>query len=445
MKKYFGLVALIVSLFLVFSACSKGGSTGNIPSFDQIKLGEDHTGLKANIRFKTHRTDIVDTVLAGYIKEFQKMYPNINVSYEGITDYAESMTTRLSTPDWGDACMIPTTVPLTELHNYFQPFGQTSVLEKTYNFADNRAFKGTTYGLPSTSNVQGIVYNKAVYERAGINPLPKTPDEFLNALKKIKDTTKAIPLYTNFAAGWTMGAWDAYIGGSATGDPNYMNQKLPHEKNPFANRGNGTGPYAVYYILYESVARGLVEADPSTTDWESCKGKINRGEIATLVLGSWAIVQMQDAGPNPQNIGYMTFPITVNGKQYASAGADYCYGINKNSPKDVKLAAMLYIKYLIEKSNFDFDQGGIPTVKSHPLPATLSAFDGIELVADSPALKGEEDLFTNINVESEVGINMDNRHVINIVEAALKKNPTLDNLVAAWNANWTKAQQKYIK
>jgi len=446
MKKYIGLVALVAALFLFFSACNKqGGSTGNIPTFDQIKLGEEYKELKANIRFKTHRTDIVDTVLAGYIKDFKKMYPNINVSYEGITDYAESMTTRLSTPDWGDACMIPTTVPLTELNNYFQPFGQTSVLEKTYNFADNRAFKGITYGLPSTSNVQGILYNKAVYEKAGVNPLPKTPDEFLNALKKIKDNTNAIPLYTNFAAGWTMGAWDAYIGGSATGDPNYMNQKLPHEKNPFANRGNGTGPYAVYYILYESVARGLVEADPSTTDWESCKGKINRGEIATLVLGSWAIVQMQEAGPNPQNIGYMTFPITVNGKQYASAGADYCYGINKNSSRDVKLASLLYIKYLIDKSNFDYDQGGIPTVKDHALPATLSAFDGIALVADNPALKGEEDLFTNINVESEVGLNMDNRHVISIVESALKKNPTLDNLVAGWNANWTKAQQKYIK
>jgi len=75
----------------------------------------------------------------------------------------------------------------------------------------------------------------------------------------------------------------------------------------------------------------------------------------------------------------------------------------------------------------------------------LAAFDGIQLVADSPAIKGEEDLLTNINVESEVGLNMDNRHVISIVEAALKRSPSLDNLVAVWNANWTKAQQKYIK
>jgi len=429
-------------LFVAFSSCQKQTS-GSIPTFDELKLGQDYTTLKANIRFKTHRTDIVDTVLAGYIRDFQKMYPNITISYEGITDYAESMTTRISTPDWGDACMIPTTVPLTELVNYFEPFGQTEVLERTYNFADNRAFGGITYGLPSTSNVQGIVYNKAVYQRAGINPLPKTPDEFLDALKKIKDNTDAIPLYTNFAAGWTMGA--AYISGSATGDPDFMNQKLPRASNFFFNRGDGTGPYAVYYVLYEAVARGLVESDPSTTDWESCKGRINRGEIAILVLGSWAIVQMQEAGNRPQDIGYMTFPITVNGKQYASAGADYCYGINKNSSRDVKLASLLYIKYLIDRSNFDYDQGGIPTVKTNPLPATLSAFDGIQLVADNPSLKGEEDLFVNINVESELGLNMDNRHVINIVEAALRRSPSLDTIVAGWNANWTRAQQRYVR
>ena len=31
--------------------------------------------------------------------------------------------------------------------------------------------------------------------------------------------------------------------------------------------------------------------------------------------------------PNAADIGYMPFPITVNGTQYASAGSDYCYGI----------------------------------------------------------------------------------------------------------------------
>ena len=74
------------------------------------------------------------------------------------------------------------------------------------------------------ANVQGMVYNKAVFEEAGITELPKTPDEFLEDLQKIKDNTDAIPLYTNFAADWTMNAWDAYIDGNATGDPDFANE-----------------------------------------------------------------------------------------------------------------------------------------------------------------------------------------------------------------------------
>ena len=68
-----------------------------------------------------------------------------------------------------------------------------------------------------------------------------------------------------------MTAWDAYTSGGATGDPNWMNITMPQTKDPFQKGILGAddmGPYAVYYILYEAVKRGLTEADPTTTDWE---------------------------------------------------------------------------------------------------------------------------------------------------------------------------------
>lgn len=78
------------------------------------------------------------------------------------------------------------------------------------------------------------------------------------------------------------GAWDDYIGGTATGDAKYLNQVLEHTKNPFKDPGDGTHAYNVYKILYDAVADGLTEDDYSTTDWESSKGKMNNGEIATM-------------------------------------------------------------------------------------------------------------------------------------------------------------------
>lgn len=101
-----------------------------------------------------------------------------------------------------------------------------------------------------------------------------------------------------------MSAWDTYIGGGATGDPDWMGITMPQTMDPFSpgvpTGDPESGPYAVYNILYEAVKRGLTEADPTTTDWEGSKTRMNNGEIGVMVLGSWAIVQVQDAWPNPE-------------------------------------------------------------------------------------------------------------------------------------------------
>ncbi len=421
------------------------GAESSLPAYNELTVGTDYTDLKADLKFITHRTDLVDDgTFAGYVAEFQKMYPNITISYEGITDYANDMTTRLTSNDWGDICMIPTTIPLPELSDYFYAMCDLSAIENDYNFADNRAYNGKVYGIPSTGNAQGIVYNKAVFEAAGITELPTTPTEFLDALQQIKDyDSSIIPLYTNYAAGWTMSAWDAYIGGGATGDADWMNVTMPQTHDAFAKGvptgDEESGPYAVYNILYEAVKRGLTESDPTTTDWEGSKPMMNNGQIATMVLGSWAIIQMQDAGPNADDIGYMPFPISVDGVQYASAGADYCYGINANSSDDNKIAAMLYIKWLSESSNFAYDQGGIPVLKSQEYPETLAAFDGIELVPDNAAPTELADLATNVQRDAELTLNADETHVKRVIEAAINGDETLDDIVADWNAAWNDA------
>ena len=119
--------------------------------------------------------------------------------------------------------MIPS-IDKKELSNNFMYFGSLAEMNKEIKFASNWEYDGQVYGIPSTGNAQGVIYNKKVFKDAGIKNLPKTTEEFIEDLKLIKSKTNAIPLYTNYAAGWTMGAWDAYLGGYATADENYMNQ-----------------------------------------------------------------------------------------------------------------------------------------------------------------------------------------------------------------------------
>lgn len=445
-------VTMIASLLTVMGCSKKEGTTNKSSSavkYSDIELGKTDTDLTATIKMLTHRTDMLNNEYSGktfaaYLAEFNKLYPNITVEIEGITDYASVALLRLQGGNWGDIMMIPA-LDKKDLGTYFLPFGTVEEMDSQIKFASQWAYDGICYGVPTTGNAQGVLYNKKVFEKAGITSIPKTTAEFISALEAIKEKTDAIPLYTNYAAGWTMGAWDAYLGGSATGSADYMNNTLIHEKNPFRNYGDDTHAYAVYKVLYDATAKDLIEDDYTTTDWEGCKGMINRGEIGTMVLGSWAFTQMQGAGPNPDDIGYMSFPITINGKQYASAGPDYNFGINVNASDDNKKAAMIFVKWMTEKSGFAYNEGGIPiSANDNNYPAAYAAFaeNNVEFVADNPALAGEEDFLNSLNAESELNINNGgNLKVQEIIEHADRGTKTFDEIMNDWNAAWTRAQE----
>ena len=428
--------AMVLSLPVAVSA-----DEGGVPGYLDITLGEDYTDLTATIKFLHCRTDREeDGTIADLVAKFNETYPNISVETEGVTDYAEDSLLRLSTGDWGDIMLIPA-IDTKELSTYFQPYGDLDALSEELNFMNSWSYDGVCYGVPMWGNAQGVVYNKAVFEQAGITELPKTPDEFIADLQLIKDNTDAIPLYTNYAAGWTMGAWDAYMGVVAEGDDTFMNQKFAHMANPFSDRGDGTGPYAVYDILYEAVSRGLTEDDPTTTDWEGSKGMLNNGQIGCMALGSWALVQMQQAGEHADDIAYMPFPITVDGTQYVVAGGDYNYGINVNASDDNKTASMVFVKWLIEESGWNVSEGCYATSKNSENPAMYSAFDTCTMLSDQPALPGEEDLLGEMNAESELSFNAGgDAKVQRIVESAFMGSESFDDIMADWTTAWNDAQ-----
>ena len=414
-------------------AATEGGLT-----YASIKLGEDYTDLTTTIKFMHHKTDREeDGTMANLVAEFNKVYPNITVETEGITDYAETALLRLPTGDWGDVMFIPA-IEQADLETYFLPYGTVEEMSELINFADQWKANGNCYGIGYMGNAQGLLYNKAVFEKAGITELPKTPDEFIADLQLIKDNTDAIPLYTNYAAGWTMGGqWDAYLGAITTGDQTWLNQKFAHTAEPFKDNGDGTGAYALYKILYDAVANGLTEEDFTTTDWEGCKGMINRGEIGTMVLGSWAIAQMKEAGDNPDDIGYMPFPMSIDGKQYATAGPDYCYGINVNSSEDNQKAAMVFVKWMVEESGWCDREGGYPISKTAP---TSFAFDGVNIVTNEAALDEEADLMNNMNAESELNFNNGGDSKVQAIVEAAAEGGSYDDIMAEWTQKWNDAQ-----
>lgn len=117
---------------------SADAAASEVPAIDQLKVGEDYKDLTADLKILTNRTDLADNVYTEYAAQFHEMYPGITVTYEGITDYEESLTLRLTNGDWGDICFIPTSCDKSEFSTYFMPLGDYDTLNEIYNFVTEK-------------------------------------------------------------------------------------------------------------------------------------------------------------------------------------------------------------------------------------------------------------------------------------------------------------------
>ena len=96
------------------------------------------SGEKLTLKVLTHRTDrLEDGTLDEMTDAFEEKY-NCEVKYQGFTNYSTDVPTMMSTKDYGDVLMIPDTVKLMDLSNFFEPLGSFDALKEKYKDSDRQ-------------------------------------------------------------------------------------------------------------------------------------------------------------------------------------------------------------------------------------------------------------------------------------------------------------------
>ena len=420
-------------LALSVTACAGGGAG----SSNAAPSPADPAQVSGAITVLTNRTDQVqDGTLDGYAKRFNQIYPNVTVKFQGLTDYEGDVKIRLNSDNYGDVLSIPNSVPLKQYPTFFAALGPVAELSKTYDFTDHGTVNGTVYGIANIGTANGFVYNKAVWQQAGITDWPATPQQFQDDLRAIKDKTGATPYYTNYHDGWPLTNWGNALG-SPSCDP-AANDKLADTDQPWAP---GQDLNTVDTLLYDVVHGKLTEADPNTTNWENSKSLIATGKVATMWLGSWAVVQMREAakkaGANPDDIGFMPFPAQQGGQFCSVVRPDYQYAVNVHSPN--KAAARAWLDWYITKSGDAQATLSISSVKGTPLPSSLTPFQtaGVRFVQLSYAKNAQVD---EIDKASEVGLNAQDypQHIVDVARGAAPGD--LNSVLAQLNEKWAKGR-----
>ncbi|MGW0332926.1 extracellular solute-binding protein [Streptomyces sp. NPDC003011] len=391
------ILATVLGAALLIPGCT---GTGGTSKGADAEAPDDPSKVTGTIKVLTVRTDLVqDGTMKKYAAEFNKTYPKVKVEFEALTNYESEVKIRMNTENYGDVLLIPAVIKKDDYPKFFASLGTSEERAKKYRFTDFTTVDGKVYGQSPVGVSPGFVYNKRVWEEAGVTDWPTTPAEFLKALKAIKSKTDAVPYYTNFAAGWTLTSWTS-VNGSVHCDTR-ATDKLA-EGDPWAK---GADLRVGDTLLHDIVKSGLIEKDPTTSNWEESKPRTAKGEIATQWLGTWAIVQFQDAakkaGADPDDIGFMPFPAQVDGKFCAVVSPDYNQAVNVHSPH--KEAARAWIDWFTDKSTYAQDNLAISPLKDAPLPEVMKPYEeaGVKFIEVDDSKGGQ---VKNIDNQSETGI-----------------------------------------
>lgn len=442
-------IVLLGAMLLSLVACGTEKKTQQEPAQQQpaqqenaaasteASAKEDPDAISGTITVLTNNADLVETKFAEYKLEFEEKYPGTEVVFESFDQYETAVSTRVVEGSYGDVLYIPKTISNTKLADYFEPLGTLEELSEKYDvkYLLGRQQDGVVYGLAQYAMPQGIVYNKKVFEKAGIVDLPQTPEEFLMALKTIRrQLPDTIPYYTGGEMYPILSQWQQHAWGSVSGDADYHYNGIVTDSAPFSK---GTSSYIVYQLLYDIVKEGLCEEKEEGINWNMAEKLLNRGEIGCMLVEWDRIAEIQEAGTNPDDIGYMPFPYNIDGIQYATTTIDSYYAVNKNSEN--KATAKAWINYMIKNEDYVASEGAVAIGKKAELPKLLQNFKDVELVVDltpTPENVGE---FDRLNEQSGIFID-ENKEIQRIVEAARTGEESFDDIMTDWNQRWKEAK-----
>ncbi|MFD5478614.1 extracellular solute-binding protein [Streptomyces hawaiiensis] len=272
---------------------------------------------------------------------------------------------------------------------------QVNLLRFTPSVLKSATFDGKVYGVPANGLASVVLYyNKKVLKDAGVQP-PKTYDELLTAVKKLKgDNVTPISLAAN--SKWPTLMYLEYLldreGGSQVFD-GIASGDAAAWKDPAVTKANQK--------LQELAKAGAFGDNASSVNYDqgASTALLYTGKAGMELMGTWEYANLVKAAPDfvKKNLGYVAFPALSGGagdpKDIVGNPSNF---LSLNSSSKHKSAALTYLKkYVMNDDQVDsyLASGSVPPINKleSKLAAVKSADDKkwltfvYELVQNSPS------------------------------------------------------------
>ncbi|MFF9486349.1 ABC transporter substrate-binding protein [Streptomyces sp. NPDC014676] len=376
-----------LSLALTLSACGdgNGGASADDGKIHVLVYGDASNKVEKQLVDKFNETSDVKVVL--------DTIPG--------ADYQQKLQTIISTPqapdvffNWGGGSIKPFVKAglLMPLDDFIKknPDLEDKFLPSVFN---NAVVDGKPYGVPMRGTQPVLLFhNKAVLKKAGVQP-PKTWDELLDAVGKLKDEG-VTPIALGGGDVWPTQMWFQYLYDRIAG-PELFAKAVGGDKSAWESPDSKKAL---------NMIKELVDAGAFGENYDSVKytngGSVQlvaAGKAGFELMGSWYYSQQLTDHTEfaEKDLGYTAFPAVAGGKgdpKNVAGNTNNYYSVMKKTKHPEAVAEFLKLMYSDDFVKAHLEIGNLPTttntdkfIETAGSPE-YSRFQ-YDLVADAPSFQ----------------------------------------------------------
>jgi arabinogalactan oligomer/maltooligosaccharide transport system substrate-binding protein len=329
MRRGIAATALVASLALAATACGDSDS------------GSDSSGPVTITWWDTSNATNEAPTYQALIKEFEAANKDVKVKYVNVQfDQAQNKFDTAAGAS-GAPDVLRSEVgwtPAFAKKGYFLPLDGTEALAEQDKFKANlleqARYEGKTYGVPLVTDTLALVYNKELFEKAGVE-VPKTWDELKKAAATIKDKTGVDGYWGSTQAYYAQ----PFLYGEGTDTVDADAKKIT------VNSAEAKKAYGTWLSLFDG--KGLHKADTTADAYAHIQDAFVNGKVAAIIQGPWEITNIYK-GPafkDKDNLGIATVPAGSAGTAGAPTGG-HNLSVYAGSSKEKQAAALKFVKFM---------------------------------------------------------------------------------------------------
>ncbi|MDX3615550.1 extracellular solute-binding protein [Streptomyces europaeiscabiei] len=330
MRRGIAATALVASIALTATAC--GGSDSGDSADGPVTITWWDTSNATN-EAPTYKALVEEFEAAN--KDIKVKY--VNVPFDQAQNKFDTAAGATGAPD-----ILRSEVgwtPAFAKKGFFLPLDGTDALKDQDKFQPSlikqAQYDGKTYGVPFVTDTLALVYNKALFEKAGTTEAPKTWDDLKKAAATVKDKTGVDGYWGSTQAYYAQ----SFLYGDGTDTVDVAAKKIT------VNSAEAKKAYGTWLDLFDG--KGLHKADTTADAYAHIQDAFVNGKVASIIQGPWEITNFYkgEAFKDKANLGIATVPAGTSGKAGAPTGG-HNLSVYAGSDKAKQEASLKFINFM---------------------------------------------------------------------------------------------------